>query len=124
VRIAPTPKTVLELVAKEEVTAGALSKDEFNRHKSAFSPTEFRILYSSRRIPSGSVLISPQVDANQQQIIQQAMNEAFPKLVQSVGYVPNSQPPDYKTLIMFIDKVKPIEAHIREKPAPLYQSGE
>jgi phosphonate transport system substrate-binding protein len=124
VRIAPTPKTVLELVAKEEVTAGALSKDEFERHKSVFLPAEFRILYSSRRIPSGSVLISPKVDANQQQVIQQAMNEALPRLAQSVGYVPNSQPPDYKTLIMFIDKVKPIEARIREKPAPLYQPRE
>ncbi|UBF25342.1 phosphate/phosphite/phosphonate ABC transporter substrate-binding protein [Kovacikia minuta CCNUW1] len=124
VRIAPTPKTTLEWLAKGEVAVGALAKDEFERFRAEFSPVEFRILYNSRRIPSGSVLISPEVDRNQQRLIQQAMNEAVPAVAQEVGYIPNTPPPDYKTLISFIEKVKPIEARIEEKPAPLYKAGE
>jgi phosphonate transport system substrate-binding protein len=121
VRIAPTPKTVLEWVAKGEVAVGALAKDEYDRFRSEFSRTDFRLLSTSRRIPAGSVLISPEVERNQQQLIQQAMNEAVPAIAQEVGYIPNTQPPDYKTLITFIKKVKPIEARIKEKPARLYQ---
>jgi phosphonate transport system substrate-binding protein len=124
VRIAPTPKTALEWVAKGEVAVSALAKDEFERFRSEFSPVEFRILYNSRRIPAGAVLLSPEVDRNQQRLIQQAMNEAVPAIAQEVGYIPNAPPPDYKTLISFIDKVKPIEARINEKPAPLYRTGE
>lgn len=124
VRFAPTPRTVLEWVANGEVAAGALSKDEFNRYQQDFNSIQFRILLNSRRIPAGAVLISPEVDANQQRVIQKAMNEAVPQLVQTVGYVPNLAPPDYKTLITFIDKVKPIEGRIRQKPAPLFQPGE
>jgi len=124
IRIAPTPKTAMEWLAKGEVAVSALAKDEFERYRSEFSPVEFRILYNSRRIPSGSVLISPEVDRNQQRLIQQAMNEAVPTIAQQVGYIPNTPPPDYKTLISFIEKVKPIEARINEKPAPLYKVGE
>jgi phosphonate transport system substrate-binding protein len=124
VRIAPTPKTALEWVAKGEVAVSALAKDEFERFRSEFSPVEFRILYNSRRIPSGAVLLSPEVDRNQQRLIQQAMNEAVPAIAQEVGYIPNASPPDYKTLISFIEKVKPIEARINQKPAPLYKAGE
>ncbi|WP_421656952.1 phosphate/phosphite/phosphonate ABC transporter substrate-binding protein [Leptothermofonsia sp. ETS-13] len=121
VRIAPTPKTVLEWVAKGEVAVGALAKDELDRYRSEFSPTEFRILKTSRRIPSGSVLVSPEVERNQQRLIQQVMNEAIPAIAQEVGYIPNASPPDYKTLITFIEKVKLIEARINQKPAPLYE---
>ncbi len=120
IRIAPTPKTVLEWVAKAEVNVGALAKDEFDRYRSEFRDREFRILHTSRRLPSGSVLISPNVERNQQQLIQQAMNEAVPTIAQAADYIPNASPPDYKTLISFIEKVKPIEARIQEKPAPLY----
>ncbi|MGA7934410.1 MAG: PhnD/SsuA/transferrin family substrate-binding protein [Kovacikia sp.] len=124
VRIAPTPKIALEWLTKGEVAVAALAKDEFERYRGEFSSVQFRILYNSRRIPSGSVLISPEVDRNQQQLIQQAMNEAVPAIAQEVGYIPNASPPNYKTLISFIDKVKPIEARINEKPAPLYNTGE
>lgn len=121
VRTAPTPKTVLEWVAKEEIAVGALAKDEYERYRADFAPAEFKVIFTSRRIPSGSVLISPEVDRNQQRLIQQAMNEAIPSIAQEVGYIPNAQPPDYQTLITFIDKVKPIESRINEKPAPLYK---
>ncbi len=80
----------MEWLAKGEVAVSALAKDEFERYRSEFSPVEFRILYNSRRIPSGSVLISPEVDRNQQRLIQQAMNEAVPTIAQQVGYIPNT----------------------------------
>jgi phosphonate transport system substrate-binding protein len=124
VRIAATPKIVMEWLAKNKVEVGALSKDQYDRYRTEFSPTQFRILHTSRRIPSGSVLVSPDLDQNQQQLIKNALNQAIPSMAQAVGYIPNAQPPDYKNLITFINKVKPIEARLGQKPAPLYQSGE
>jgi phosphonate transport system substrate-binding protein len=124
VRIASTPKTVLEWVAQGQVAVGALARDEFDRYRQEFKPTEFRILHTSRRIPAGAVLISPTIERNQQEQIRQAMSQVTPAIAEAAGYIPNAQPPDYKTLITFIEKVKPIETRIQEKPAPLYQVGE
>jgi phosphonate transport system substrate-binding protein len=121
VRIAATPKMVMEWVAKNEVEVGALSRDEYDRYRTEFSPTQFRIFHTSRRIPSGSVLVSPDLDQNQQEQIKNALNQAIPSLAQAVGYIPNAPAPDYANLITFINKVKPIEARIHQKPAPLYQ---
>ncbi len=124
VQITSTPRTILELIAKGEVAAGALSKDEFERYRSEFLPVELRILHASKTIPSGAVLISPNVERNQQNSLQRVMNQAVPEMAQQAGYIPNAQPPNYKDLVTFISKVKPIEAHIHEQPAPLYQIGE
>lgn len=124
VQITPTPRTVLELIAQQEVAAGALSKHEFDRYRSEFSAKEFRILHTSRRLPAGAVLISPNVELNQQESIYQAMSEAPPALAQEVGYIPNIKPPDYETLVSFIDRVKPVEARIHQKPALLFQPEE
>lgn len=124
VQIAPTPRTILELIAKGKVAAGALSKDEFDRYRSEFLPTQMRILHASQSIPSGAVLINRDIERNQLNLIQQAMNQAVPEIAQQAGYIPNAQPPSYKDLVAFIAKVKPIEAHIHEQPAPLYQIGE
>ncbi|RMF66845.1 MAG: phosphonate ABC transporter substrate-binding protein, partial [Cyanobacteria bacterium J069] len=121
VRIASTPAMVMEWLANQEADLGALAKDEFDRLRPQFSPTTFRILRASRRIPSGSVLISPAIDRNQQAVIQKAMSEVLPNIAQQVGYIPSAAPPDYNTLIEFIEKVKPIEANINEKPARLYE---
>ncbi|HEY9620422.1 MAG TPA: PhnD/SsuA/transferrin family substrate-binding protein [Crinalium sp.] len=124
VRIAPTPKTVLQWIADGDVGIGAMSKDEFERYRSEFSGAQFTVLHTSRRIPSGSVLVSSTVEANQQDLIQNAMENVVPAIAQEVGYIPNADPPDYKLLIDFIKKVEPIESRIREKPAPLYKPGE
>jgi phosphonate transport system substrate-binding protein len=124
IRTAPTPKTVLEWLAKEEVEIGALAKDEFDRFRMEFNQTPFRVLLASRRIPAGAVLISPAIDRNQQEVIQKAMREALPAIAQEVGYIPNAAPPNYKDLIAFIDKVKPIEAQLGAKPAVLFQSDQ
>lgn len=126
VRLAPTPKTILEWLSTKEIAVGALSKDEFERYQREFSAVQYRVIHASRRIPPGSVLISPQVDRNQQELLQAVMSNAFPSIAQEAGYVPNAPPPNYDTLISFIKKVEPIESRIREKPAPLYteQPGE
>ena len=121
IRLAPTPKAVLEWVAQGQVAAGAVSRDELTRYERQFPPGQFRVLSSSRRIPPGAVLVSPTLEAQQQELIKQALNQAVPQYVQQVGYVPNTAPPDYTTLITFIDKVKPIESRIHQKPALLYQ---
>jgi phosphonate transport system substrate-binding protein len=123
VRIAPTPKTILEWLTKQEIDVGALAKDEFERFRSEFSQTPFRVLLASRRIPAGAVLISPTVERNQQAVIEKAMRDVLPAIAQEVGYVPNAAPPNYKDLITFIDKVKPIEANLGAKPAALFQSA-
>ena len=124
VQIAPTPKNILELIVKGEVAMGALSKDEFERYRSEFLPIELRILHASQSIPSGAVLVSPDIERNQLNSIEQAMNQATPEIAQQAGYVSNASPPKYKDLITFIDKVKSIETHIHEQPAPLYQTKE
>lgn len=123
VRISPTPKTTLEWVANGEVAAGALSKDEFERYRTDFK-ANFKVLFTSLRVPSGAVLISPSIENSQRSAIFAAMNNALPEMAQQAGYLPSVKPPDYKTLITFINQVKPIEARIKEKPARLYQIGE
>jgi phosphonate transport system substrate-binding protein len=122
VRLAPTPQTILTWLAEGEAEVGALSKDEFERYRSGIRGAQFKVLHASRRIPSGSVLISPKVDRNQQAVIQKAMEDALPAIADEAGYIPNVAPPDYKTLIAFIEKVEPIKANINQKPAPLYSN--
>lgn len=121
IRIAPTPSTILEWIAKQDVVAGAMAKNELEQYRAQFPNVGFRVLHTSRRIPTGAVLVSPEVERNQQRAIEQVMGEAIPAIAQEAGYIPNAEPPDYKTLITFIGKVKPIESRIKEKPAPLYQ---
>jgi phosphonate transport system substrate-binding protein len=124
VRISPTPRDTLDWLATGKVAMGAMAKNEFDRYRTEFSGIEFRTVLTSRRIPSGSVLISPKIERNQQELLQNAMNDVLPAIAEEAGYVPNAPPPDYKTLIAFIEKVRPIEAHIHQKPAPLYSEGE
>jgi len=115
---------LFEWLAAGKVAMGALAKDDFDLYRTELKPAELRILHASRRIPFGLVLMRPTVERNQQQLIQQAMNEATPAIAPEVGYVPSAAPPGYKALISLIDKVKPIEARIQQKPASLYQSGQ
>ncbi len=122
--ISSTPKALLEQVDQGMVAAGALSKDEFERYRPAFSSQRFRVLHSgSQPIPAGSVLLGPTVDYNQQQRITEAMKLASPSLVEEAGYIPNAPVPDYKFLIQVVERVRPIVTRIRQKPAPLYEEG-
>ncbi|MDX2271295.1 MAG: PhnD/SsuA/transferrin family substrate-binding protein [Cyanobacteriota bacterium] len=119
-RFAPTPKNGLEWVAAGEVTATALAKGEFDSLKTAFPNNSFRILHTSRPIPGGAVLLGPSVDRNQQDLIVKAMNDLPPNVVETIGYIPNSEVSDYQYLIDLIRKIKPIENQVTQKPAVLF----
>jgi phosphonate transport system substrate-binding protein len=120
VRFAPTPKIVLQWIENKEVAAGALSLAELESYRSNFSKTKFRIL-SASSVPSGSILVGPTVDRNQQEQIQKALESASPTMIATAGYIPNVKTPDYKDLIKKIEKVRLITDKIKEKPAHLYK---
>ncbi|QDL08734.1 phosphonate ABC transporter substrate-binding protein [Brasilonema octagenarum UFV-E1] len=118
---APTPKTVLELVAQGKAAAGAISSTEYNFYKTKLGAAKFRILFTdSQNVPSGSVLIGPNVEINRQQLIRNYMKDAPPNIVQDVGYVPNAEPPDYKNMISLIKQLKPIAERLNSKPVRLF----
>jgi phosphonate transport system substrate-binding protein len=118
---APTPKTVLEWVAQEKATAGALSMAELNLYSPQLSQTEFRVLYiDSHKVPPGVVLIGPTVERNRQEQIRKIMSAAPSSLVQETGYVPNEPVPDYQYMIAVVERVSQIATHLREKPTHLF----
>ena len=108
VLLAPTPKTILEWVARKKVTAGAVSTQEFNLYRSQFSQT-FRILYTdSHPVPASSILLAPTVDRTYQNQIIQTMNDAPPDIVQQASYVPNAPVPNYEYMISVVERVRAI----------------
>ena len=113
VLLAPTPKTILEWVARKKVAAGALSSQEFNLYRPQFSQTKFRILYTdSHPVPASSILLAPTVDRTYQNRITQAMNDAPPDVVQQAGYVPNALVPNYEYMISVVERVRAIATDI------------
>lgn len=122
VLFAPTPQTILEWVAQGKAAVGALSLADFDLHHRQFSQEDrIRVLHADpHRVPSGVVLIGPMVDQNRQEHIRQAMVEVSSALAQDVGYLPNAPVPDYKYMILVVEQVRPIAAHLQEKPARLF----
>lgn len=119
VRLAPTPKTILEWLAQGEVEAGALSEEDFERYRQEFESTQFRVLHKSRWIPPGVVLLGPTVDRNRQEQIVKVMKEAPSSLIGDAGYVPTTTIPNYEQFVKLVEKVRPLEEHVRETPAVL-----
>lgn len=118
IRFAPTPKTVLEWLAAEEVVAGALSEDDYQTYRNEFDAA-FRVLHTSRSIPPGAVLLGPTVERNLQNAIEQAMQSAPSNIATDAGYVPNAPVPNYESLIELMAKVRPLEANVKQSPAIL-----
>lgn len=117
---APTPKTVVEWVQQGLVAAGAISLEEFNLYKSKLD-VRLRILFTdSQNVPSGSVLISPQIDQSRQQLIQKYMRDAPPTLIQEVRYLPNSTPPNYDYMTFVVKRVTSIATKLYSKPVRLF----
>jgi phosphonate transport system substrate-binding protein len=116
---APTPRTLLEWVSEETVAAGALSEEEYQDYRNEFPDASFRVLHTSRPIPQGVVLVGPTVERNQQQQIEAAMKAAPSNIIADAGYLPTAELPDYSQFIQLIEKVKPLEAQVRESPAIL-----
>lgn len=119
VRLTPTPKTVLAWLSQGTVAAGALSEDDFQRYRHEFGRTKFRILHTSRFVPTGVVLLGPTVDRNQEEQIRAAMREAPSSIAGDAGYISNAKLPNYEQFIQLVEKVRPLETRVREKPAVL-----
>lgn len=119
IEFAPTPALALGWIAEGQVAAGAMSEEAFQQFRRAFEDGTFRVLHTSRAVPPGAVLISPKVDRNQQQYLEQAMRSAPPALTADAGYSPNASPPDLSQLIALVEKVRPLEARVKEQPAVL-----
>ena len=117
VRFAPTPKTVLEWLSQGTVDAVALSEDQFQRYRREFKQGNFRILHKTRFAPPGVVLLNRTLDSDQQQQIITAMKEAPSRIAGDAGYIPNAKVPNYEQFILFVEKVRPLEARVRQKPA-------
>ncbi|MGH7997892.1 MAG: phosphate/phosphite/phosphonate ABC transporter substrate-binding protein [Brasilonema sp.] len=118
---APTPKTVLELVAQGRAAAGAISLEEFNLYRTKLGAAEFRILFAdSQNIPPGAVLIGPNIERNRQQLIRNYMKDAPLNLVQDVGYIPNAEPPNYQDIIYVVKQVTSIAERLNSKPVRLF----
>lgn len=116
---APTSATALMWIDQGRVAAGAMSEEDFQRHRTGFEEGDFRVLHSSRAVPPGAVLISPRVDRNQQQYIESAMQSAVSNITTDAGYIPNAPPPDLSQLIALVEKVRPLESRVKEQPAVL-----
>lgn len=118
---APTPKTILELVAEGKADAGAISKAELDLYSPQLRQTEFRILYTDPHyVPPGVVLIGSTVERNRQEYIRKVFSEVPTVLAQEVGYVPNGKVPDYKYMIDVVERVKSISSQLQNKPVRLF----
>lgn len=124
IRFAPTPKTVLEWVAAGEVAAGAIAEEEFQQYRQAFPTGTLRVLHESRAISNGAVLLSPAIERNQQRLIEEAMQAAPASVASDARYITNAGAPTFDSLIQLVDKVRPLEAKVREQPAVLIRETE
>lgn len=118
---APTPKAVLEQINLNKVGAGALSVAEFEKYRSSFSPTQFRILFMDKHIvPPGAVLVGPTVERNWQTQITKALGDTPPDVSASAGFVTNAPLPDYRYLTKVVQRVRPLAQRLQSKPISLY----
>ncbi len=123
IRFAPTPKTLLQWLSDEKVDAGALSEKDFELYKRDFGGTKFRVLHVSRWIPPGVVLLGPTIERNRQQQIQKAMSEVSADIAADAGYIPTAPVPNYDEFIKLVEKVKPLEARLKQTPVILSQAA-
>ncbi|MBD0263891.1 MAG: PhnD/SsuA/transferrin family substrate-binding protein [Tolypothrix sp. Co-bin9] len=119
IRFAPTPKTILQWLSEDSVDAGALSEMDFELYRREFTTIKFRILHTSRWIPSGVVLLGSTVERNLQQQIEKAMSEAPPDIKADAGYVPTAKIPNYQQFIKLVEKVIPLQERVKQTPAVL-----
>jgi phosphonate transport system substrate-binding protein len=123
IRFAPTPKTALQWVQQGTVAASAISEEEYQRFRTEFGADNFRVLHTSRKSPVGVVLLGSNVERNQQEQITRIMNEMPSAIADDAGFVPNAKVPDYQEFIKLVNKVKPIETHVKKKPATLLKTS-
>jgi phosphonate transport system substrate-binding protein len=122
IKFADTPATVMQWLADKTVEAGAVSQSEFNRYRTNFPGQTFRILYTdSHDVPSGAVLLNPNLEARLQSQIQQAMGQVSPAIASSAGYLREVPVPNYGYMIEVMDRISPITDRVKQTPAVLYE---
>ena len=52
------------------------------------------------------------------------MKAAPPNIIGDAGYIPTAKVPDYTQFIKFVEKVRPLEAKVKQKPAVLVMEEE
>lgn len=124
VRFAPIPKVALQWLSEGVVSASALSLVEFERHRSDYGQTQFRILSVDKHaVPPGAILVGTTVERNLQEQIHRALRSAPATVATTAGYLTNAKAPDYRYLIEVVERVQPIAERVREQPAPLYEAS-
>ncbi|NEP88762.1 MAG: hypothetical protein F6K18_19025 [Okeania sp. SIO2C2] len=70
------------------------------------------------------VLLEPQINRNLKQRIIDLMKKAPPSIIGNADYIPHAKIPDYTQFIKFVEKVRPLEKNIKQKPAVLVMEKE
>jgi phosphonate transport system substrate-binding protein len=122
IKFANTPEAAMQWLVDNTVEAIAISQGEFNRHRTQFPPQTFRVLYTdNHEVPSGSVLLNPNLEARLQSQIQAAMAEASPAIAASAGYLLEVPLPDYDYMVEVMERINPIADRVKQTPAVLYE---
>lgn len=126
IQFAPTPKMALDWLKMGKVDAVAVSESQLFDYTKQLKSSSLRVLHKSRPIPSGSVLLAPTFNPEQQQKLKRILQEAPPNIIEQAGYLPNIDVKeqeqlvnDYQQLIQFIEKVKPLEGKLKNTPVVL-----
>ncbi len=119
VEFAPTPERLLQWVDEGTVAAGAISEQDFDQYKNAFSAADFRVLsQSKRKIPSGVVLLGV-VERGQGEFIRRVMETAPSTIASDAQYIPTVPLPNYRDMVKVVERVRPLEAQVKRSPAVL-----
>lgn len=121
IKLAPTPKASLTWLSDGTVQAIAISENDYETLAREFPETKFRVLHTSRWIPAGVVLVSPNLDRNLVSVIEKSMREAPPDIIADAGYVPTAPVPNYEQFIKLVEKVRPFEDKVNLTPVVLVQ---
>jgi phosphonate transport system substrate-binding protein len=123
IRLAASAREVLSLIATQQVNAGAMSIQQFHTERPNFSGVQFRVINSdSRPVPSGAVLLSPNLERRLAEDIQKVLQETPSSLAASTGLISNAKPADYSYLIQVVERVNQISERVKQQPAYLHET--
>jgi phosphonate transport system substrate-binding protein len=66
------------------------------------------------------VLLAPEIEANREEKIRQALINAPPTISASINLLTNAPIPEYDYLIEVVERVRPLADKINGKPVQLY----
>jgi phosphonate transport system substrate-binding protein len=119
IKFASTPKVALSWLDDSSADAVAIAERDFEVYRREFPATKFKVLHTSRWIPSGVVLMGPSIDITRQNQIQNIMREAPSDVTADAGYITTAKIPKYDQFIQLINKVRPLEERVKQQPAVL-----